>query len=191
MLGFPLVGLRSKTSLGLWNQSIRFVIKDQLIWSELHKSIIDELLFGKQMFGNPFPDPKGESEPYLVMMTKNGIVRFFFDYPLKRLDDSDEYLIAEFPLRLFSELPESIMNFHGKDARKSRAEYMKLRRYYGYKPKSATALLQKYQFARPERKFRREYYQDWDGDECISDPDEGFRTLFENPYFLIKFKTWR
>jgi hypothetical protein len=65
-------------NLGLWNRRIRFVIKDHLIWSDLHKTFLDELSFGERMFGNPFPEASDSrvGEPYLTMKTKNGLLRF-------------------------------------------------------------------------------------------------------------------
>jgi hypothetical protein len=63
--------------LGLWNERIRFLILGRLAWADFFgKTFLDELSFGRQMFGNPFPVPGGEDEPHLVMLTKDGTLKF-------------------------------------------------------------------------------------------------------------------
>jgi len=174
--------------LGLWNERIRFLILGRLVWADFFgKTFLDELSFGKQMFGDPFPEPGAESEPYLAMETKNGLLRFHFDYPRKHYDGSDECLIAEFPLRLFAELPRQLMNFRGKERRVTEEEYMTMRRGTGRRgSKLRDALLHKYNFA-PTQKWKADWYTDYDGDTVGCPTDDGF-ALYENEYFLIKFK---
>lgn len=181
---------RRQHALGLWSQTIRFIIKDRLVWADFfQKTFLDELSFGAQMFANPFPEPGGDAEPHLQMTTKNGLLQFRFNYPQKRYDGTDECLIADFPLRIFSQLPVQLMNFRGKDHRQSQSEYRILRRANSRRSsKLREKLLEKCKFARTV-KWRADWYTDSDGDSVGCPTDDGF-ALFENEYFVIKFKLW-
>lgn len=56
------------------NEHIRFVINGHQgqAWSEIHKSLHNDLAFSRQMFGDPFSDRVGHdlAEPYLCMEAK-------------------------------------------------------------------------------------------------------------------------
>lgn len=80
------------------------------------------------------------------------------------------------------------MKFRGKEFRQAQTEYRILRRTSRRASKLQEKLLAKCKFARTV-KWRADWYTDHDGDFVGCPTDDGF-SLFENEYFLIKFKVW-
>jgi hypothetical protein len=180
----------------LWRDTFRFLVINNLFWSDKYKTFIKELrLGGKILDYNYAEDVK---EPNLEIEIKHGLLRFWFS-PSEMFSEIEPKLICEFPLYIFEDIPSEILSM--KYGSKEWQNYLKLFKLSPRHPnnwidkseKQAVLrhkILAEYGFdLHSEYDHATDVYMDRDGDSQIFDYDDGF-TGFKNTYCTIKIKEY-
>jgi hypothetical protein len=160
-------------------KEIRFRIVNGLIWSDFHKTFMDERFFSERILG--YDISEDEKEPYLDIELKKGLLRLWLSLPKKWSDN--QTLICEFPLFIYERTPVSILNFDFDD---NWREYEELQAMSGSKKyyQKKQNILKKYGFEPYSNGERNDTYEDRDGEVQLLDHDRGY-SWYKHPYLTV------
>ena len=179
----------------LWKKStLRFLVINNLFWSDLHKTFIKKLRFQNKIIDYDYA--KDVKEPNFEIEIENGLLRFWFSSS-EMFSETEPKLICEFPLFVFENMPSETLSM--KFRSKEWQNYLKLlklspRNTNNWLDKSekqyelCSEILKKYGFdSYSEYNHETDIYTDRDGDLQTFDYDDGF-IGFKNTYCTIKLK---